>query len=152
MTEDQWSQIRHFKESEGWGDPSMMDFEFLYTLDQYRTFIGIGMRLTPSGGTVGVHEPLSLHYSGKAGDFIFKREGAKPSLFDLFLEATRFEFTEIGIYPYWESQGEKVGGIHFGKKTLAPGNRKRFWMGVVEAGKQIYVGLTLDNLRKHGVI
>src|SRR5687767_8066128 len=136
MNDLDWKQIRNFNKSENWGDPQLLVFDFIHMVDQYRSFLGY--RMVVSSGTQGEHGQSSLHPSGRAADFVFP-ELTPVRLFDCFLAATRFEFTGIGIYPHWKSDGRVCGGIHLERRDLSQmlePERKRYWMGVPQGTEQ----------------
>lgn len=145
MTEIQWEQLSFFHKEENWGDPSLMDFELLRTLDLYRHYCGEAMLVT--SGVQGQHHQLSLHYSGRAVDVVFMHR--KRPLFDLFLEACRFPFSELGVYVDWEYGGKCVGGMHFGlsadyNKKL----RKKLWVALDTNKGREYLPANLEGFRE----
>lgn len=147
MTEAQWEQIAFFHKDENWGDWKMMDFDFIRTCDAFRHYIGDPMLV--SCGIQGVHAQLSLHYSGLAADFVFPHR--HKSLLDLFIDATRFPFSEIGIYPDWQYGGKKVGGIHLGKSKDVV-LRKKYWVALDGAKGKAYLPANVESLEEAGVI
>lgn len=153
MIISEWQRIRYFSDRDNWGTPSLMDFDFVHTLDTYRAFHGFPMIVT--SGTQGKHEEHSLHYSGFAGDFIFITLSL-PQLFDRFIDASRFGFSEIGIYPHWKYNGRTTGGIHLGKARTVEGNevpRKKIWLRVPGAeGKDEQLAVTVENLARWGFL
>lgn len=152
MNKEDWQRVRHFSENEGWGDPALMAFDYVHEVDLYRDFIGTPMVLTPHGGTGGVHiNEHSLHYCGRAGDWIFVQKQI-GELLDLFFDATRFAFTEIGLYPDWTFNGQKLGGIHLGKVATDAATqfvKKKYWIGLKGS---IYVAMDTFNLKKYGFV
>lgn len=70
-------------------------------------------------------------------------------LLDFYFAASRFAWKGIGIYPDWELNGKKVGGLHV---DLRVNEKRDLWMGVKENGNQVYVALNQEQLKKHGVI
>src|SRR6185369_17437059 len=147
MRTTDWGQIVFFHAADNWGDPMLMDYDFVKTVDQYRSFTKIPMIV--SCGTQGEHAQLSLHYSGLAGDFVFPTKN-DFTLFDLYLTAFRFPFTEVGIYPQWRYNGREVGGLHLGR-SKGPIDHKKTWIGLdTETGRQ-YTPVTQQSLAAHGI-
>lgn len=85
------------------------------------------------------------HGKGLAADIVPLRD---IKLLDLYLTAERFGFKGIGVYPSWQLDGKKVGGLHLDVRTAAPGR----WIGTGSGKSQFYVALDEANLRKYGVI
>lgn len=152
MSKVDWSQLKTLKENMNWGDASKMDSTLLYTIDSWSIIEKKQIFVTPNGGTTGEHSPNSLHYSGRAIDFVIP-SAQKEDLFSMFISLLRFPFTEIGIYPDWRYNGKQVGGFHAG---LDSGNllvRKKLWMGVRDTNrKNIYIGITKANLIAYKLI
>lgn len=154
MTPSEWKRIRYFGPKENWGDSSLMLFSFVSLLDAFRDFVGFP--IVVSKGTQGEHVQTSLHYCGKAADIVFPGKAVSDS-FDLFIAASRFDFTEIGIYVGWDYQGNPAAGMHLAF-TEHSGNepaRKRYWIGTSEAGTDgtpVRVELSIENLRKFGFL
>ena len=154
--EDVWARLKHFTKSEKWGDPDLIDPFLLLTLDAFREKAGIPFQIT--WGSDGTHAEDSKHYPKNnedgmchAVDVIFP---TKPGfkLPDLFICATRFPFSAIGLYPYWTNGAkEKCGGMHLETGIGGPSfEQRKLWMGVLDSeGKQIYEALTLKNLILH---
>lgn len=143
MTRQDWESLSHFDATENWGDPDLMEFEFVSELDALRDFEKT--RMVVSCGTQGKHARGSLHYIGRAADIVYP-DCTWDQLLDRFLTALRFEFTEIGIYPDWRFDGRIVGGLHLGLDDLNPCERK-FWIGVRNAdGGNEYHAMTANNL------
>lgn len=144
-----WSQFAYINEKMNWGDASKMDAAFLYTLDSWCIFEKKGIFITPHGGTSGNHKPGSMHYVGKACDFIVLNASLDDSL-DVFVSLSRFPFTEIGIYPDWHYNGKKVGGFHVGLDNRQMMVRKKLWIGLKGVGEEnLYIGVTKKNLIKY---
>lgn len=108
-------------------------------LDAFRGFTN--ERIFISCGTQGKHAPNSKHYTGNAVDIIFP--GIFPGdLPDLYFAASRFVFTGIGVYPYWEINGVRHGGLHLEISEEKP---RRLWM----RAENDYLPLTFQNLKLH---
>lgn len=147
MTGKQWGQIVFFRESENWGDTEILDFDLVKTCDMYRHYIGSPMVV--SCGTQGEHSQLSLHYSGLAVDFVFAHR-TKP-LLDLFLDALRFDFSEVGLYPDWAYGGKTVGGIHLGRSKGKAGRRK-MWIAIDGKKGRAYLPANLESIVESGLL
>lgn len=135
-----------------WGDPSAMEPDFLFEVDAFLS--ALKQRFFITSGTQGKHAEHSLHYSGRAVDFVFV-DTYPGHILDAFLFCLRFRFTEVGVYPKWKLNGKEVGGLHCGMLKNAGGDlpRKKLWMGVPsEDGKQVYIGVSSKNLIKYGVL
>jgi uncharacterized protein YcbK (DUF882 family) len=137
-----WKKLRHFKKDENWGDHTKMDPFFLMELDLFRG--ALGQRLVVTSGTQGVHSEKSWHYRGCAADVIPLGMEEIPAV-DLLLLALRYGFTGVGLYPHWRYDRSRHTGLHLER---APGGPKRsMWLGVNVDGKQIYLPLTMGNLK-----
>jgi len=135
-----------------WGNPDAMEPDFISEMDAL--LFGLKQRFFITSGTQGVHAEHSLHYSGRAVDFVLV-DPYPGHLLDAFLYCIRFRVTEVGIYPKWKFNGREVGGLHCGmlKNTGSEAPRKRLWMGVPsEENKQVYVGISAKNLTKYDVL
>lgn len=130
------------KSADSWGKPEMISRELLEKLDYFRKLVGL-----PTYVTSGWRDSIgSQHRLGRAADIVVpKWEGY---LYTLYGYAVQAGFTGIGIYPHWTFGGLKVGGLHVDVRVGKPAE----WMGVLENGKQIYIALTQENLKKYGVI
>ena len=94
-----WKKLRYFSPEENWGDPERIHPRLLILLDSLRDYIGCPIII--HCGTQGKHAKNSYHYRGMAADC--HAEGI--DLLDFYLAAERFNFTGIGIYPYWNNPG-----------------------------------------------
>lgn len=138
--------IRHFTEStqvHNWGDPAMIDRGLLLMLDLLVDVVGV-----PAIVTSG-YRPQSMgsqHALGLACDVMFP--SYTGSLRDLYLKAEQIDFKGLGVYPDWHYAGNTIGGLHLDERL---GKRAR-WMGVLMDGKQQYIALNAENLKKYGVV
>lgn len=148
MTDYQWTQISFFSEAENWGDPRLMAYDLVSELDRYRHFVGEPMIIT--SGVQGKHHQLSLHHSGRATDFVFNAR--KRPLLDLFLDALRFNFSEVGLYPEWTYAGKECGGLHVGKSADTTVTRKKLWIGVDTTKGREYLPANIENFREFGLL
>lgn len=93
----------------------------VWELDKLRAYIarGIGVHESnPVWFPETSHKKDSLHYIGRAVDTYCK---AMP-LWDFFLAASRFKFTGIGVYPYWNTPG-----LHLELREDVSKPRKYWW-------------------------
>lgn len=142
---DFWSELRHFKKTENWGDADKMHPGFVQELDRFREFLG--SPIVVSCGTQGVHDG-STHSAGLAADLLFPKIPLEK-LFDVCLDAMRFKFTGIGIYNDWKL-GEKVlGGLHL---DLRETSMRSLWIGIRENQARRYLPLDKFNLQRAGLI
>lgn len=93
-------------------------------------------------GTQGIHSVSSQHYLGKAVDILFPLQTLQD-LPDLFLGASRFPFTGIGIYPHWGLSGVPIGGLHL---DIREAPQRALWLCTIQDGKQAYSKLTWKSL------
>lgn len=116
----QGTEVVHFKEEE-FTDVHTMWAPLLWKLDLLRKYVqrAIGVHESnPVKDPSSLHVPDSLHYSGRAVD-IYARD---LPLWDFFLAASRFPFTGIGVYPYWNTPGLH---LEIGENLDLP--RKYWW-------------------------
>ena len=93
----------------------------LWELDKLRGYIGRAIGISesnPMPHPSSSHMADSLHYHGRAVDCHVKNY----PLWEFFLAASRFKFTEIGVYPYWHSPG-----LHLGMSSKINPVRKYWW-------------------------
>lgn len=156
-----WDKLRYFsRESkvDNWGDPSLIDFEHLKRLDDFRHFVGVPIYVTAGVNTSG-HSSKSFHYpeNGACATDIMLPD-YEGNIIDLTLDALRFGFHGLGVYPHWKFNGEMIGGLHVDSRPLkwdqdeTLNYRQARWMGVLRDGKQVYIPLSYKNLLKHGGI
>ena len=140
MTEKDWAKLHWFNKKENWGDPDKMSPVLLNEMDAFR--FHTGKKIYVSYGTQGVHEKNSTHYYGLAADIIFP-EVAPKDLPDMFIAASRFNFTGIGLYPHWKLNGTILGGLHLDHRR---GRQKQYWIGLPDG---TYVNLNFENIKKY---
>ena len=93
----------------------------IWELDKLRAYIGRAIGLhesNPIPYTGSSHKDGSLHYIGRAVDVYCK---ATP-LWEFFLAASRFKFTGVGVYPYWNTPG-----LHLEIREDVSKPRKYWW-------------------------
>ena len=95
-------ELEHFTKHENWGKAEEINPQLLVELDKMREYAGVPFIV--HYGTQGSHSPNSQHYHGNAVDGHF--EGL--SWMEQLLIATRFGFTGIGVYPFWNNPGIHV--------------------------------------------
>jgi len=161
-----WPQLKHFKRSENWGDPKKVDHKLLFILDAYREELGIPLYVSRS---VSYDREQSPHYPNEQGFseavdlFPLLSHNPDLTLCDCYLLATRYPFSGIGIYPYWRltrraAQGPLIekGGIHLDistRRPLGPYRAAGHWIGLPGiGGKKRYMGVSLWELKKHGLV
>lgn len=138
MTQWDWELTEFFKPTEAWGDPYKIQRSLISQLTILRKHIGCPILI--NCGTQGEHVKNSDHYAGYAVDCTC----AGLSLYDFYTEASRFEFTAIGLYPDWVKPG-----LHL---STFPSPYRKLWIGIKRNNAQEYVALNALNLRAHGVI
>lgn len=157
MKHKNFEDLRYFKADstiDRWGDPKQMDRKLLLMLDELRHQLGqpvyviSGFR-SPKPGRV------SQHYYGKAVDIVCP--AMRGDLLQVYLEAERFPFTGLGVYPHWKYNEWTVGGLHLDTRSLGETERAARWMGIlakefdngVEVHVQKYVSLNDENMRRY---
>ena len=159
-SKETWDKLEFFRsdsEIDKWGNVNEISDVLLCMLDDFRRYIGIPMYVLRGVATEG-HSRKSYHYVEQgacAVDVIIpKYEG---NSMDLIIDATRFGFRGIGYYPHWRWDNQTCGGLHLDCRPLrwdddATINYKHSrWMGILRDGKQEYIPLTFENLRRYGV-
>ena len=150
-----WQKVRYFEPTENWGDADAISDDLILRLDDFRHYLGIPCYITAGVSTSG-HSGKSYHYREQgacAVDCVFPDYSGHP--LDLILDATRFGFTGIGYYPHWQWKGEVVGGLHLDVRPMgldADGTlnyRHSRWLGIMRDGKQVYLPLTYNNLKRY---
>jgi uncharacterized protein YcbK (DUF882 family) len=126
MTPEQWEQIRYFAPGENWGDAARMDSGLILELDRLRHYLG--HRIIIHCG----YEPRDgrgFHPQGLAVDC--HCENFDP--IEFFFAAMRFNFTGLGIYPWWNNPG-----LHLDKRPTGPVAYRALWGSI---GPKEYVEL-----------
>ena len=93
----------------------------IWALDDVRRYVqrAIGVHESnPIKEPTSSHVPDSLHYAGRAVDCYARNF----PLWDFFLAASRFPFTGIGVYPYWNTPG-----LHLEMREDVSKPRKYWW-------------------------
>lgn len=118
-----WSNLKNFQKKEWISDPSKVNIALVEMVDELTSFVKQehGSRATcvvhvayePSG-----HSENSQHYLGNAVDLHF----AGVHIFDQYLAAERFNFSGLGVYPFWNSPG-----LHLDVRKLASYKGARWW-------------------------
>lgn len=128
----EWDRIRHFKRSE-YAHPDRMDLMAVYMMDGMRHEEDLRRRRAGKNGiiiTLGEtyalrpKNPDSQHPKGKAQDAVIRDAVTREPLdtFDQFLIASRYFWTGIGMYPFWNSPG-----IHVDTRPLTLYQRRSTW-------------------------
>ena len=132
MSDRDWHSIRHFTPGEAWGDPTMMERDTVFLLDQIRDVLGCPI-IIHCGYEKRSHRPTSRHNSGSAVDFHLKGIDFREAV-GLMEKAINIlgmsERVGLGIYPHWNNPG-----FHLDTR----GFRAR-WGAVNRNGRQVYVG------------
>lgn len=154
MLDSDWSKLKWFRKHEGpfgFGEPDRVDFQLLWFLDLFREYLGLP--IVVRCGTQGVHVSC-WHEKGLAVDVLIDCAVRGP--LNVLLDATRFPFTGIGIYPLAKyDRMKRPVGFHFDCRPVSEAN------GLVSArwiatpcGRDTIEQWKLDeqNLRRFGVI
>ena len=118
-----WDRITHYKREEWKYDPDKVDARLVQLVDEFTEYVKAEYG-KKAFGVIHVaweadgHTADSQHYAGLAVDLHF----AGVSLLDQFLAATRFPFTGIGVYPYWNNPG-----LHLDCRVLTDTNMGARW-------------------------
>lgn len=119
-TVETYKKLKYFSIDENWGDPLQMEQELLFKLDALRALVGRPI-VIHCGYAKDGHTENSQHYLGRAVDVHI----VGMDLLSQFLAAERFDFTGIGLYPFWSNPG-----LHLDVRTLGknvPSARWYFW-------------------------
>ena len=147
MTVGEFRKLKYFNEHESWGDISLLHLPLIQEMDKGRSMSGRPWYVTY--GTQGKHADGSLHYAGKAVDFVMNAEGL--NIYDTLFLMMRLKFDGIGIYPDAVYPGiKKVVGFHveFNEKRSAKG----LWIGRKnEDGSLRYTGVTQKTIEESGL-
>ena len=125
-----------------------MFLPLLTELDRFRSYLGL--RIVVSCGTQGTHTKDSWHFQGRAVDIIVPEPGALKPL-DIWIEASRFAFTGIGLYRDWQYNGKRTGGFHL---EIAPAQPvRKLWLCTSDdAGNQQYFPFSQETLAQFQII
>ncbi len=96
-------QINFFTETE-FEDVHGMYAPLVWELDKLRMYVNRAIGISesnPQPHPGSSHASNSRHYIGRAVDC----NCSAMALWDFFLAASRFKFTGIGVYPYWNTPG-----------------------------------------------
>lgn len=152
-----WEGIKFFKPDskiDKWGNPHQIERELLLQLDAFRSYLGMPVYVTS-----GYREPendgkgengKSQHGYGTAADIVVPGYGG--NLLDLFITASRFKFSGIGIYRDWSWDNKIIGGLHVDVRNTNLGYDNLWFCYKDKRGKQIYIPLTVEHLKLHGVL
>lgn len=136
---------KHFKTTEFFNFKKMNPV-LLKFLDELHEKLNTPCFLTSSNDPNQEHSTKSQHYLGNAVDIMFpKWTGTLREILDI---VSQMGFTGIGVYPHWQMNGKMIGGLHL---DVRPGPRAT-WMGVRSNGKQVYIALNEDNLKKYNIV
>ncbi len=127
MNETDWLGLMHFKSTENWGIPSMMDPRFMRTFDTLRHLCDTPFELTsPAYATSGHSSLYSWHGIGRAADFHVPKMLLLDA-YDLILEKIKGMGIEcgFGIYPDWNTPG-----FHFDDSGKPPGDSADRWVRI----------------------
>lgn len=107
MTLEKWTTVKRFHMQEKWGNPLMMDEEFIFLLDSFAIKVGHPIIIHCGYDTDG-HSPQSYHYKGRAADLHING----VPLIQQYRMAKDFGFTGIGVYRHWRNPG-----LHLDNRT-----------------------------------
>ena len=130
---DIWDHLNHFNEGEKWGKPDHMDHDFLMELESYRRYVGRKIHIHCGWEK---RKKFSYHDTIPCPAADLHVEGLHPV--EMFLTASRFKFTGVGVYPWWHNPG-----IHLDMRPLKIGQNRAMW-GSTAAW--VYVRLDRDFL------
>jgi len=121
-----FKDITYFKQTE-FDYPENIDTTSLLMLDRMRhieggikdIFICVNADFAYEG-----HSKNSWHYRGKAFDIsILDRKTKEPlPILEQYIMVTRYFFTGIGVYPYWNRPG-----LHIDTRPMTIYSRRIFW-------------------------
>ena len=127
-----WERIRHFEPSE-YTHPDRMDSMAVQMMDAMRHEEDLYRRKAGKNGIIITLDetyalrpknPKSQHPKGKAQDAVIRDAVTREPLdvFEQFLIASRYFWTGIGFYPFWNNPG-----IHVDTRTLSIYQRRATW-------------------------
>ena len=137
--EKTWARVKHFKKTENWGDPTLVDDTLVLDLDKLREEIQCSIIINHAVKTSG-HSKKSFHYfeNGACAADV-KIVWWEFDVETLLVTCLRAGFNGVGYYPWWNaSQGTDVG-LHVDKRNSP---QKLIWISPVP--KQ-YVYLIIPN-------
>lgn len=154
-----WEKARYFRPdhtTDKWGDADEICDDLILRLDDFREFVGCKVFVTAGVKQAG-HKKASYHYKENGACAVdIMLPDFKGTGLDLLLAAERFGFTGIGYYPDWRWLGKKIGGLHLDMRMEGMDEngtidyRQSRWMGVEIAGRQVYLALNCENIKKYG--
>jgi len=121
-----WKTLKFFKREEqafgrpgvnAWGDPNQIEQELLFRLDIFRAFVGKPVLIHAAWAADG-HAADSAHYRGEAVDCHVQG----LSLIDSWIQAERFGWGGIGLYPLWANSG-----LHLDVRSRGPNQAEARW-------------------------
>ena len=140
MNHFDWKNIKHFRKEE-FNHPKRMAYAHVKRLDKFRDNLGSSIIITSDYR----ESETSMHGKGLATDIIAPKI---TNLFEFYLEAERFNFTGLGIYPHWQLNGNVIGGLHVDSRSPKNGRGAR-WICILVNGKQEYITLNQENLQRY---
>ena len=147
MLDREWEKIRHFKPTEAWGDTKIIDFHLVRLLDEFRDFVDQPMIV--AYGTQGKHV-AKWHSLGVAVDIVI--EAAYKGQLNLVLDALRYPFSGIGVYPFARyAKFEHPVGFHFDVRPLLGWASAR-WIGIPKGNTIEQFQLDELTLRRFNII
>jgi uncharacterized protein YcbK (DUF882 family) len=102
-----WAKIKHFKKTENWGNPDKMDESIVLLLDKIRDRINYPFHINCGYDESG-HSDNSMHYQGKAVDFIIKDlflKDASDKIISALKDLNKTDKVGLGIYLDWNTPG-----------------------------------------------
>ena len=131
---------------DNWGAPDKVKFESVYELKRLRERLGLPIIVT-SAHREGSEFRDSEHPKGSAIDIVVPKW--KHGVFNLAIEALRFNFRGIGIYRDWEHEGIKIGELHFDRRETEV---RALWTCWKELGRQVYGAFDQKTLQEKGFL
>ena len=128
MIDEDWKSLRYFSIDEktpwgtpAWGDPYKVNLYLMLQMESLREYLGQPILIHCAWEKEG-HEDNSYHHR----DGICRAVDWSCSSFDveeLFLHCTKFGFTGIGRYPYWNTPG-----MHTDVRPLSRFKPRIYWL------------------------
>ena len=145
ITTDDLIKIKYMA-NDNWGDIFKMSSFLVFTIEAMRFLAKNPIVLTSPAYTGRGHSKNSLHYIGQAADI----RVLGMSLMDMFILASRFPFTGIGIYPHADHPF-----LHVEIDELIPFENRGLWIGIkskcpekLARGEWDYVTFNEENLKE----